>query len=330
MTIKEKFKENPLAYYGLSIAASWAGVGSLMNTITITKRFGIISGLMWLVANSAACILFGYIMHRIPTMRNVMRTRAASYTIGIIGIFQIWVNMTGIRDIFADTVIGAGGGAMIAYAVAVAFAVLLFVRGMIRNVLTDSASWIAVYVLVALVTVVSFVQNGPNLDGIIWGIEPENLRTGLIKALMLLPGPFAIMYFYTMLDYNEGNEDKTAKVDMEKAFTWGGLMFGAYMIFAFILAFTTFSPALNLIKAILISLIAISTVSTFIYSCYVVFGNVVGAGLVAGGIAGWHYVMDMGVLGVWTMMAYARTFMIILCLIIAAIMAYRRKTGGQK
>lgn len=31
MTIKEKFKENPLAYYGLSIAASWAGVGSLMN-----------------------------------------------------------------------------------------------------------------------------------------------------------------------------------------------------------------------------------------------------------------------------------------------------------
>ena len=132
-------------------------------------------------------------------------------------------------------------------------------------------------------------------------------------------------------EYDDGDdEDKTAKVDMEKAFTWGGLMFGAYMIFAFILAFTTFSPALNLIKAILISLIAISTVSTFIYSCYVIFGNVVGAGLVAGGIAGWHYVMDMGVLGVWTMMAYARTFMIILCLIIAAIMAYRRKTGGQK
>lgn len=328
MTIKERFKANPLTYYGLSIAASWAGVGSLMNTITITKTFGIISGLMWLVANSAACIVFGYIMHRLPTMRTVMRTRAAAYTIGIIGIFQIWVNMTGIRDIFADTVIGTGGGAIIAYTVAISFAVLLFVRGMIRNVLTDSVSWLAVYGLVAFITVVSFIQNGANMDGITWGLETASLQTGLGKALMLLPGPFAIMYFYSLIDYNELNSDKTQPVDIKRAFTLGGLFFGAYMIFAFILAFTTFSPALNMIKAILISLIAISTVSTFIFSLYVVFGNVIGAVLVAGGIMGWHTVMDMGVLGVWTMMAYARSVIIIFCLIIAAFMAYMKRTKG--
>ena len=30
----QKFKENPVFYYAMSIAASWAGVGSMMNSIT--------------------------------------------------------------------------------------------------------------------------------------------------------------------------------------------------------------------------------------------------------------------------------------------------------
>lgn len=48
--IKEKFKENPLMYYGLSIAASWAGVGSLLNTGTVTKTLGIVPALIWTAA----------------------------------------------------------------------------------------------------------------------------------------------------------------------------------------------------------------------------------------------------------------------------------------
>lgn len=328
MNIKQCFRQNPLAYYGLSIAASWAGVGSLMNTITITKTLGIASGLMWLVANSAACILFGAVLYHLPTMRDVMRTKAAAYALGIIGVFQIWQNMTGIREIFADTSIGMSGGEIIAYIVAVAFAILLFVRGMIRNVLTDSASWIAVYGLVAFVTAVSFAQNGIHTEGITWGLEAASIEAGAMKAIMLLPGPFACMYYYSLLDYNDDNGDHARKVDMRAAFTMGGLMFGAYMLFAFSLAFASFSPELNLIKAILISLIAISTVSTFIYSLYLVFGNVLGLLIVAGSIIGWHKIMGMGLLGVWTVMSEIRTVIVIVCLLIAAFWTYRRKSKG--
>lgn len=40
--IKSKFTENPSLYYSMSIAATWAGVGSLMNGITMAREYGIV------------------------------------------------------------------------------------------------------------------------------------------------------------------------------------------------------------------------------------------------------------------------------------------------
>lgn len=326
MTIKERFKANPLTYYGLSIAASWAGVGSLINSITITKTCGIVPSLIWAAANVAACIIFGLVIYRLPTMREVMRTNLAKYLIGGMGIFHIWLNMNGIREIFSDTVIGKAGGEIIAYTVAVAFIAILIWRGMIRNILTDSASWAAVYLLVAVVAIVSFWQNGASMEGISWGLEPTALRTGIEKALLLIPGPFTFYYFYKMMDYNDENEDQAQRIDMRGAFTAGGLFFGVYMAFAFALAFTQFSTELNIIKAILISLIAISTISTFIYSIYLVFGTGLGLLIDLIAVAFWNVFVDMGVMGVWTLVASIRVYIVAAFIISAFALAYKRKS----
>lgn len=58
---KRKFMNNPTQYYALSIAASWAGVGSLMNSITLTKTYGLVPSMIWGFGNSLACVLFGLI-----------------------------------------------------------------------------------------------------------------------------------------------------------------------------------------------------------------------------------------------------------------------------
>ena len=310
MTIKEKFQANPLAYYGLSIAASWAGVGSLMNTIALVKTCGIVPALIWAAANIAACIIFGTVVHFLPTLRGVMRTPTACYIVASMGVFQIWLNMNGIKEIFADTAIGAAGGSYIAYGVALAFIFILLYRGMIRNVLTDSVSWLAVYALIALVAIAAFWQNGASMAGIPLGLEETALKTGIGKALLLLPGPFTYIYFYALMDYNDNNEDKARRVDMPTAFALGGFLFGVYMAFALLLAFTTFSPALNLIKAILISLVAISTISIFIYSTYLVFGRRVGLIIDAAAVILWPMFMDMGVMGVWTLLASIRAYLV--------------------
>lgn len=196
MNIKQRFRRNPLAYYGLSIAASWAGVGSLMNSITITKTYGVVPSLIWAAANIAACIIFGMIVCRLPTLRDVMRTRAARYLIGGMGIFHIWLNMNGIREILSDTVIGAAGGEIIAYAVAIAFIAILLWRGMIRNIVTDSISWIAVYALIGIVTALAFWQNGGSMAGIPIGLEAESMWTGIRKSIS---SPAGTVHLYLFL-----------------------------------------------------------------------------------------------------------------------------------
>ncbi|MBQ4403319.1 MAG: hypothetical protein II857_02805 [Selenomonadaceae bacterium] len=328
LAISEKFKTKPLAYYGMSIAASWAGVGSLLNTITITKTLGIIPALIWTAANVFACILFGLVINRLPTLREVIKTKAVCGVISLMAVFQIWLNMNGIREVFSDTALGLSGGTILAYVTAIFFVVLLLWRGMIRNILTDGASWLAVYGLVAFITLAASIHSGGEFLSCPLGLETAALTTGLHKAFLLLPGPFTYFYFYELLNYNDANTDATQKVDMLKAFTLGGLFFGLYMIFTFTLAFVNFPPELNLIKAVLLSLVAVSSLSTFIYSIYLVFGRKLGLLIDAAAILGWTQFIDMGVMGVWTLLASIRSYLVGAMLLAAMVMAVR--SGHEK
>lgn len=317
--IKAKFKANATGYYAMSIAASWAGVGSLMNSITLTKTYGLFPSMIWGLGNSVACILFGLIACHLPTLRALMRTKAMKYLIGFMSIFQLWINMNGIREIFADTVIGTTGGTVIVYAVCVGFILLLLKFGMIRNVLTDSASWWMVYALVAVLTVLACADSGWVLDMPARGYEWENIKVGLTKGFLLLPGPFTYPYFYELLDYNERNDDATQKINIRKSFALGGMMFGYYMLFTYILAMVEFSPALNLLKAVLVSLIGVSTISTFIYSEYIVFGKRAGLVIDSLAVIFWPLLISLGVMGVWTLMAEIRIYLIGALLVIALV-----------
>ena len=58
MTLRERFTHKPQTYYALSIAATWAGIGSLMNGVTMTQTYGVIPSLIWVIGNILACVLF--------------------------------------------------------------------------------------------------------------------------------------------------------------------------------------------------------------------------------------------------------------------------------
>ena len=62
MSVKESCKSSPLLYYALSICATWAGIGSLMNGVVMTQKLGVIPSLIWVLGNTVACILFGYLV----------------------------------------------------------------------------------------------------------------------------------------------------------------------------------------------------------------------------------------------------------------------------
>ena len=159
------------------------------------------------------------------------------------------------------------------------------------------------------------------------GMEKENLAQGIYKGLLLLPGPFTYPYFFKLIDYNEQNDEAVMQVDIVKAFIGGGIGFGVYLLFAFMLVFTEVSPALNVCKAVLLSALAISSLSSFIYSEFAAFGEKAGLGINLFSLVFWIAVAPLGVMGVWTLMAETRVYLILAILLIAAI---KKAVDGRK
>ena len=308
--IKEKFKTNPKLYYALSICATWAGIGSLMNGVTMTQTYGWLPSLIWVIGNVLACIIFGAVALKIPKVRDVFGSRVMKWICGVLCIFQAWLSMNGTQTVFADTPLGADYGMAVAYVLAVVFLLILLKYGMIRNVLTDGFGWIIVYLLALGVTVAAAIHSRGCYNTIPMIADEQALGQGIWKAILLLPGPFTYPYFFEILNYNETNEDGTEKVNVKAAFTWGGIFFGIYMAIIFLLAWTQFTPVLNIIKAFLITIIGASTLSSSMYSIYIAFGKKVGLAVNAGLIALWAVLIPLGVMGMWTLMASVRIYFV--------------------
>jgi hypothetical protein len=295
----------------MSIAATWAGVGSLMVGIQMAQNYGIVPFLLWAFGNTMACIIFGIFAPMIPKVRDVFRSRPMHCIVGLMCVFQVWLNMNGIHTIFRDTPMTETFGLALAYITAVFFIYLLFKNGMIRTVLTDNASWAAVYGSALMLTVGAIIYSRGNMNILSIGLDAEAITDGVQKCLLLIPGPFLYPYFFEMLDYNDCNNAGVKKINIRRSFIVGGLLFGAYLIFIFLLAWTHFNPILNTIKAFLIFLIAISTVSSFLYSIYITFGKKLGLAVCITLVGLWQFLIPLGVLGVWTLMASIRIYIVI-------------------
>ena len=324
--ITEKFKNQPMTFYAMSIAATWANAGSLLNGISTSQKDGIFPFLLWALGNTLACIVFGIFAPMIPKLREVFRSRAMKIVMGIMCPFQCWISMNGIQTVFADTALGKTGGVIIALAFALFFMILLYKFGMIRNVLTDHFGWAAVYALVFGVSIIALFQSGGNFVPLSWGAE--NIPVGIKNCLLLIPGAFMYPYFFELLDYNDKNEDGTNKINIRKTFVLGGFLFGFYLVFIFLMSLANFSPVLNFIKAILVTLIAISSLSSFQYSIYLTFGKKIGLGVNAATVALWQLLIPLGVMGAWTLMASLRIYIVAAAILFALAWAYVERRKG--
>lgn len=327
---KAHFKQNPTLYYAMSIAATWAGVGSLMCGITMAQDYGIAPFLVWALGNTLACVLFGIFAPMIPRLRDVFRSKPMHVIVGLMCVFQIWLSMNGIQAIFESTILPENFGMYLAYALAAFFLILLIKFGMIRNVLTDNMSWAAVYGLALLLTIAAIIYSHGNMNALSWGLNVPDMKVGINKCLLLLPGAFLYPYFFEILDYNDQNGDGTKKVNVRRAFILGGLLFGAYLIFTFLLAWTNFSPALNIAKAILITLVAVSTLSSFLYSVYITFGRKVGLAVNIASVALWQFLIPLGVMGVWTLMSQIRIYIVAGAIIAALVWHFAEKRKAAR
>lgn len=305
--LKNKFKNNPSLYYSMSIASTWAGVGALMVGRQMLQDYGIIPFLLWAVGNSLACILFGILAPRIPKLREVFSSKIMHYIVGIMCVFQVWVNLNGIQSIFNDTPLTGTFGMILAYIIAIGFIIMLMKYRMIRTVLSDHMAWVGVYITAFILIIAAIIYNGGKMNELKLGMD--SIGIGLEKCALLLPGAFLYPYFFEMLDYNEKNPDGTAKINIARTFVRGGLLFAGFLVFTFLLSWTNFPPTLSIILAILVTLL--STVSSFMYSIYITFGHNLGLLINISAIAFWQLAIPLGVMGMWTLMSSIRIYIVI-------------------
>ena len=129
-----KITKNPTLFYTMSIAATWANAGSLLNGVTTAQNNGIIPYLFWALGNTLACIVFGLFALKIPKLVDVFDTRIMKIIMGIMCPFQCWISMNGIQTVFSTTPIGKTGGIIIALVFAIFFIVLLYKHGILSNI----------------------------------------------------------------------------------------------------------------------------------------------------------------------------------------------------
>lgn len=308
-SLSTKFKAQPQRYYSLSIAATWAGAGSFIVGTQIAQQFGIWPWLLWALGNTLTCIVFGLLAQRFPKLRETAASKPVQVLMGLMCIFQIWVNMNGIYEMLSPTIIGAVAARIIVYALSVFFILFYLKRATFRNVATDNLSWLLVYGLIAILVIFSMATNGVHMIPTV--VDPVQIKAKGWLCITLAFGAFFYPTFWELLDYNEKNDEETARIDMTKPFVRGGLLFGFYLLFVLAGAFTTYSPAVDLLKGILVSLVAVSSLSSFLYGAMVNFGKKFGIVVDVAAVASWQLLVPMGVMGVWTLMQNVRIWMVL-------------------
>lgn len=324
--ISEKFKKNPSLFYSMSIAATWAGAGSFIVGTQVAQTAGLLPWILWALGNSLTCIVFGIVATKFKTVREVAGSKPMKILMGLMAIFQVWVNMGGIHEMLAPTVIGPVISYIIVYGLSIFFLILYLKKSTYRNVMTDNGSWGIVYGLIFLIVVVSLISNG--FKGIPVGFVPSELKAKGWTCITLMFGGFFYPTFWELLDYNDENEGEAEKINIRNSFITGGLLFGFYLLFVLLGACTEYSPSLNLVKGILVSLVAISSLSSFIYAITIDFGKKVGLVINVLTFALWKVLVPMGIMGIWMLMQNVRIWMVWGMLLISFIVyLIKRKKG---
>jgi len=306
--LRQSFKQNPRFYYAMSIAATWAGTGSFIVGTKVAQTAGLLPWLLWALGNTLACIVFGLLAQRFPKLREVANSKPVQILMGLMCVFQIWLNMNGILEMLGPTVIGSTASTIIVYGLCIFFIIFYLKRATFRNVTTDNFSWFIVYGLIFILVIYSMITNG--LHPISVGLVPDELKAKGWTCITLTFGTFFYPTFWELLDYNDHNEDETSRIDMKRPFIMGGLLFGFYLLFVLAGAFTTYSPIVDLLKGILVSLVAISSLSSFLYGTMVNFGKKIGVCIDIAAVASWQLLVPMGVMGVWNIMQNSRIWMV--------------------
>lgn len=314
-SLVRKFKGNPTWFYAFSICATWAGAGSLIVGADTAQTMGVIPFLLWGLGNALSCVFFGLCVSKFKWLENIFTSEIYKVILIVISVLQVWLQMSAINDSLST--VSPTFAIAVTYAVCIAFLLYYITGGMIRNVLTDGCGWMIVYGLIFTIAIVSILTNGVHAPEA--GLTAAGIENGVRRFFTLLIGPFFYPYFWSLIKYNDGNADDTNQTNMKKAFALGGLVFGIYLCFVFLVALTTLSPAMEIVKGVLLAIIASSTLTSFIFSILNMYNKKIGCAVNVLAFIGWKFLIPLGVMGIWNILQDSRFMILVVSIIVYLI-----------
>lgn len=95
----------------------------------------------------------------------------------------------------------------------------------------------------------------------------------------------------------------------------------------FLVALTTLSPAMEIVKGVLLAIIASSTLTSFIFSILNMYNKKIGCAVNVLAFIGWKFLIPLGVMGIWNILQDSRFMILVVSIIVYLIW---RKFNAEK
>lgn len=289
------------------MAASWSWGVSAVVGISVLHGLGFGAFAVWTAANILAVPLFGFVASRLPTLRPLLKSRPAVLAMILIQVFAFWMNMQGVYEV------GTGNTALqtatllpptltTVALVVLALGIVGFIHrtGFEGSVSTDKGQYalqLGACILIVLVALFLGAQrptiSTTGVSGYQWAVW---------AGLGLLSGPFLDAQQWQRLEATD-----TA------ASLWAGGWFAVYMV-AVAGAGAVLSETAPLLTALLLVVALAVGTSTMDSAAaalqYLLTSRRASLVVAALAVLIWPLTHSLGVLGIWTIYASARVFVV--------------------
>lgn len=286
---------------GMSAAASWAWGTSLVVGMQIARQKGLGAWTVWAAANTLALPLFGELARRGLLGPHVFNRPWIRRFALAIQCFCLVIQMNIIFEVLEAMGLSAWG----AYAAAVGtgwlFTLLMYRHGLVTSIRTDIWQWGITMAAILIIIGMGQYGNMPRPP------FPESSGGDMLwsawSACILLAGPVGDVQHW-----------QRAGADWQgRAYLWGGLFFGLYMLLVLGMAHFAFNTAMNAVLLVAVLCVTSSTIDSIAVALHEIGGRRTGTAAALSLCIFWGVFVHMGVISLWS---HAGIFRVAFALII--------------
>lgn len=289
---------------GVSVAASWAWGTSLIVGMQIAQQKGLGAWCIWGVANALTLAFFGWLTGRGILGRHIFGKRWIKVLALVIQCFCLVIQMNIIFEVLKGMGLDTLESYTIASGIGIVFTLWMYRHGLPTSIWTDCWQWGITMLAIAVIIGLGVWQDVPHVafpksasGDILWGIW---------SACILFAGPIGDVQHWQRADVT----------GCGKAFYWGSVFFGIYMLLVLVMAHFQFNHLMNIVLLLAVLCVTSSTIDSIAVAMHEISNKRVGTAVAILICIFWGVFSHMGIIELWSKAGVFRVgfALLILCM----------------